>query len=107
MKAEQLKRATPTSTTNKQSRNAWLSLALVLGGLLATGLYAAVDSSPGEGDIVFLLLIILAIELHHLRSWPLDRIGQRMQRTKGAVAALIFRGTTRLRELLSSERNDF
>ena len=42
-----------------------------------------------------------AIELHHLHGWPLDRIGQHMERTKGAVAALIFRGTTKLRELLS------
>ncbi len=47
-----------------------------------------------------------AIELHHLRGLPLDRIGERMQRTKGAVAALIFRGTTRLRELMSNSRDE-
>jgi RNA polymerase sigma-70 factor (ECF subfamily) len=42
-----------------------------------------------------------AIELHYLQSWPLDRIGEHMKRTSGAVAALIYRGTTRLRELLT------
>jgi RNA polymerase sigma-70 factor (ECF subfamily) len=42
-----------------------------------------------------------AIELHHLKGLPLDEIGRRMNRNKGAVAALIYRGTTRLRELLS------
>ena len=47
-----------------------------------------------------------AIELHHLQGLPLEDIGVRMKRTKGAVAALIFRGTTRLRELLSNERNE-
>lgn len=44
-----------------------------------------------------------AIELHHLKGWPLDRIGTHMEKTKGAVAALIFRGTTKLRELLEKE----
>lgn len=47
-----------------------------------------------------------AVELHHLREIPLAQIGVRMNRSKGAVAALIFRGTTRLRELLRSERTD-
>jgi len=42
-----------------------------------------------------------AIELHHLQGWPLDRIGEHMSRTKGAVAALIFRGTSKLREVLT------
>ena len=42
-----------------------------------------------------------AIELHHLQGWSLDRIGQKMDKTKGAVAALIFRGTSKLRELLT------
>jgi RNA polymerase sigma-70 factor (subfamily 1) len=44
-----------------------------------------------------------AIELHHLKGLPLDIIGEQMDRNKGAVAALIYRGTTRLRELLSAE----
>lgn len=42
-----------------------------------------------------------AIELHHLQGFPLEEVGKRMKRAKGAVAALIFRGTKRLRELLS------
>lgn len=44
-----------------------------------------------------------AIELHHLQSIPLAEVGQRMKRDKGAVAALIFRGTTKLRELLGNK----
>jgi RNA polymerase sigma-70 factor (ECF subfamily) len=44
-----------------------------------------------------------AIELHHLGGMPLEDVGQRMNRNKGAVAALIYRGTKRLRELLSKE----
>lgn len=43
-----------------------------------------------------------AIELHHLGGLGLDEVGRRMNRTKGATAALIFRGTTRLRELLKT-----
>lgn len=42
----------------------------------------------------------VAIELHHLNGLPLETVGNRMKRTKGAVAALIFRGTTKLREIL-------
>ena len=41
-----------------------------------------------------------AIELHHLKGLPLVEVGRKMGRDKGAVAALIFRGTKRLRELL-------
>ena len=41
-----------------------------------------------------------AIELHHLKGMPLAEVGEKMSREKGAVAALIFRGTKRLRELL-------
>lgn len=44
-----------------------------------------------------------AIELHHFQGLPLEEISRQMKRTKGAVAALIFRGITRLRELMSDE----
>ena len=44
-----------------------------------------------------------AIEFHHLKGMPLAEVGTRMNRDKGAVAALIFRGTKRLRELLGEE----
>jgi len=47
-----------------------------------------------------------AIELHHLQGMPLAEVGKRMKRDKGAVAALIFRGTKRLRELLSNQRSE-
>lgn len=44
-----------------------------------------------------------AIESHHLQGIPLAEIGKRMNKDKRAVAALIYRGTRRLRELLSRE----
>ncbi len=43
-----------------------------------------------------------AIELHHLKGLPLEEIGQRMNKAKGAVAGLIFRGKQRLQELLGN-----
>lgn len=43
-----------------------------------------------------------AIELHHLHGWDLTQIGEKLNRRKGAVAALIYRGTKKLRELLTT-----
>jgi RNA polymerase sigma-70 factor, ECF subfamily len=48
-----------------------------------------------------------AIELHHLQGMPLAEVGERMERDKGAIAALIFRGTKRLRDLLGNQRSEF
>jgi RNA polymerase sigma-70 factor (ECF subfamily) len=42
-----------------------------------------------------------AVELHHLQGCPLAEVAQHMDRSKGAVAALMFRGLKRLRELLT------
>ena len=47
-----------------------------------------------------------AIELHHFKGWPLEKVGERLNRNKGAVAALIFRGTQKLRELLLRDQDD-
>lgn len=47
-----------------------------------------------------------AIEMHHLRGLPLEEVSQSMQRTKGAVAALIFRGTTRLRQIMQPNQGE-
>ena len=47
------------------------------------------------------------IQLHHLRGLSLDEIGKRMNKSKGAIAALIFRGTTRLREFLRKEGDGY
>lgn len=44
-----------------------------------------------------------AIEMHHLQGRNLQQIGDAMNRTKGAVAALIYRGTSKLRELLTRD----
>jgi len=47
-----------------------------------------------------------AIELHHLTGLALEEVSRRMRRTKGAVAALIFRGTTRLRQIMQSTHSE-
>lgn len=49
----------------------------------------------------------LAVELHHLKGVPLAEIASQMERSKGAVAQLLFRALKQLREQLSaSEEND-
>ncbi len=46
-----------------------------------------------------------AVELHHLQGYPLAEVARHMNRSKGAVAALLFRGLTKLRQVLAdSER---
>lgn len=46
----------------------------------------------------------LAVELHHLQGLPLAEVAQQLDRSKGAVAALLFRGLKRLRELLADSK---
>ncbi len=46
-----------------------------------------------------------AIELHHLQGQDLETIGNSMERNKGAVAALIYRGTIKLRKLLTRDED--
>ncbi len=41
-----------------------------------------------------------AVELHHLQGCPLAEVAQHVDRSKGAVAALLFRGLKKLREVL-------
>jgi RNA polymerase sigma-70 factor (ECF subfamily) len=41
-----------------------------------------------------------AVELHHLKGLPLAEVAERIGRSKGAVASLVFRGLERLRQLL-------
>lgn len=45
----------------------------------------------------------LAIELHHLLGLPLAEVAGQLGRTKGAVAALLYRALERLRRKLQSE----
>ena len=47
-----------------------------------------------------------AVELHHLQGFPLAEAARRLDRTKGAVAALLFRGLKKLRELLNDPEGD-
>jgi RNA polymerase sigma-70 factor (ECF subfamily) len=42
-----------------------------------------------------------AIELHHLQNWPLADVARHLDRSKGAAAALLFRGLKKLRELMT------
>ena len=44
-----------------------------------------------------------AVELHHLKGLALLDIAAEMRRSKGAVAALLFRGLNKLRELLKEK----
>jgi DNA-directed RNA polymerase specialized sigma24 family protein len=41
-----------------------------------------------------------AVELHRLQNRPLAEVSRLLERSKGAVAALLFRGLKHLRELL-------
>jgi len=41
-----------------------------------------------------------AVELHHLQGLPLAEVAAQLGRTKGATAALLFRGLKKLRQLL-------
>jgi RNA polymerase sigma-70 factor (ECF subfamily) len=47
-----------------------------------------------------------AVELHHLQGWSLAEVACDMKRTKGAVAALLFRAVKKLRELLAEAEGD-
>jgi RNA polymerase sigma-70 factor (ECF subfamily) len=77
---------------------------------------AADQSSPSERaekqeDLVRLAAALarlpedqrLAVELHHLQNLPLADLAARLGRTKGAVAALLYRALGRLRELLTAD----
>jgi RNA polymerase sigma-70 factor (ECF subfamily) len=44
-----------------------------------------------------------AIELHHLQGLTLAQTAQTLERTKGAVAQLLFRGLRKLKEILRDE----
>lgn len=45
----------------------------------------------------------LAVELHHLKGCPLADVAWQLGKSKGAVAALLFRGLRRLRSLLAEK----
>lgn len=44
----------------------------------------------------------IAVELHHLQGLPLADVAAQLDRTKGATAALLFRGLKKLRQLLDT-----
>jgi RNA polymerase sigma-70 factor (ECF subfamily) len=44
----------------------------------------------------------MAIEMHHLQARPLVDVAEHLGRSKGAVAALLFRAVKRLRELMEA-----
>ncbi len=47
-----------------------------------------------------------AVELHHLKGLPLADVAWQLGRSKGAVAALLFRGLKKLRELLTHSEEE-
>jgi RNA polymerase sigma-70 factor (ECF subfamily) len=46
-----------------------------------------------------------AVELHHLKGRPLAEVAEVLGRSKGAVATLLFRGMTRLRKDLGTDKD--
>jgi RNA polymerase sigma-70 factor (ECF subfamily) len=44
-----------------------------------------------------------AVELHHLKGYPVAEAARQMDRSKGAVVGLLYRGLKKLRELLTEE----
>ena len=42
-----------------------------------------------------------AVEMHHLRGLPLAQVAEELNRSKGAVAALLYRGMQQLRAIIS------
>jgi RNA polymerase sigma-70 factor (ECF subfamily) len=47
-----------------------------------------------------------AVELHHLQGCPLAGVAEQLGRSKGAVAALLFRALQKLRHLLDDAEGD-
>jgi RNA polymerase sigma-70 factor, ECF subfamily len=47
-----------------------------------------------------------AVELHHLQGCPLAEVARHMDRSKGAVAALLFRGLKKLRAILTEAERE-
>ncbi len=43
------------------------------------------------------------MELHHLQGLPLAEVAAQLKRTKGATAALLYRGLKQLRQLLEDK----
>ncbi len=41
-----------------------------------------------------------AVELHHLKGYPVAEVGKQMRRSRAAVVGLLFRGLKKLRQLL-------
>src|SRR5262249_29180415 len=80
---------------------------------------AASQSSPSQQAVQHEQLLLLAdalaqlpedqrlvVELHHLQGLPLTDVAERMDRSKGAVAQLLFRGLGKLRELMKGSEGE-
>lgn len=98
---------------NAAARDVSLEKDLERSSIRLHSLIAAAHSSPSEraGRNEELLKLAraleglpeaerLAIELHHLQGLPLAETALRLDRTKGAVAALLYRAMERLRQAM-------
>lgn len=47
-----------------------------------------------------------AVEMHHLRGLPLAQVAEELNRSKGAVAALLYRGMQQLRAIISKTEEE-
>jgi RNA polymerase sigma-70 factor (ECF subfamily) len=105
-----------TAAARDVDRERSLEQALDASSLRIEGWLAAEQSSPSqqavrEEEISRLAAALAqlpdeqrtAIELHHLRGLPLAEVAAQIDRTKGATAALLFRGLKKLRQFLEDE----
>lgn len=97
------------------ARNVGLERSLEHSSIRLAGLLAAPPSSPSmkasqNEDLARMADALLkladeqrqAIEMHHLRGMPLSEVAETMQRSKGAVAALLYRAMQQLRTAVAT-----
>lgn len=97
------------------ARNVDLERALDQSSSQFTGLLAATHSTPSlqlqnQEDLARMADALLALpddqrqamEMHHLRGMPLADVALALKRSKGAVAALLYRGMQQLRAVIAS-----
>jgi RNA polymerase sigma-70 factor, ECF subfamily len=102
-----------TTAARDVERERSLEQALGASSLRIEAWLAAEQSSPSQGAMreeeMSQLAVALArlpdeqrtaVELHHLQGLPLAEVAAQLDRTKGATAALLFRGLKKLRQLL-------
>lgn len=97
------------------ARNVDIERSLEQSSVQFAGLLAATHSTPSlqvqkQEDLARMADALLqlpddqrqAMEMHHLRGMPLAEVATTLKRSKGAVAALLYRGMQQLRTVIAS-----